>query len=86
MSKIIYRGALTEEKLKILADQHLRPIFSFQTNGDDHIFNPAKNHNAISIIKQPDGNYAGSMWKGDQVITAREIGPEYVLQKLLTHE
>lgn len=80
MSDIIYRGTLTKEKLKELAHIY------FGLVGDDHIFNPAKNHEVISITKQKDGNFIGSMWKNEQVITAREISPEIVLLKLITHE
>ena len=49
-------------------------------------FSPYKNDNVISIIKQPDGNYIGYMHKFDKVISVRDIGPEAVLQRLLTHD
>jgi hypothetical protein len=48
--------------------------------------NPFHNPNAILIIKQKDGNYKGWMNKFGKVVEVREIGPETVLQKLLTHE
>ena len=49
-------------------------------------YKPEDNPNAISIIKQEDGNYIGEMMKNGKLITAREVGPETVLQKLLTHD
>lgn len=53
---------------------------------EDSYYNPAKNPNAISIVKDEDGNWSGEMYKFEKNITAREVGPEIVLQKLLTHE
>lgn len=47
--------------------------------------NPEKNHDAISIIKQPDGNYIGYMYKNGKLITARQGTPETVLVMLITH-
>ncbi len=52
----------------------------------DEKFNPEKNHDAISIIKDPDGNWSGSMWKNSRLITVREAGPQTAIQMLLTHE
>lgn len=49
-------------------------------------FNPVINHNVISIVKQEDGNWIGYMWKNAKFNTAREIDPNTVLTKLLTHE
>lgn len=49
-------------------------------------YDPSKNHDAISIIKQTDGNWIGTAWKFGRVVTAREIKPEDVLVKLMTHE
>ncbi len=49
-------------------------------------FVPDLNENAISLIKQPDGNWIGRMQKSGTVIEIRDIGPETVLQRLLTHE
>lgn len=50
----------------------------------DH--NPSSNPNAISLVKQPDGNWKGYINKNGAVIEVRDIGPETVLQRLLTHE
>lgn len=47
--------------------------------------NPEKNHDAISIIRQPDGNYIGTAWKNGKLITARQGTPETVLTLLITH-
>lgn len=55
-------------------------------------FDPSLNHNVISLIKQEDGNWKGYMFKNgngvqpDGVIEVRDIGPETVLQLLLTHD
>ena len=45
---------------------------------------PSLNENAISLIKQPDGNWIGQMQKFGTVVEVRDVGPETVLQKLLT--
>lgn len=49
-------------------------------------YNPNLHPEVISIIRQPDGNYKGYGQKFGKVVEVREIGPETVLQKLLTHE
>ncbi len=49
------------------------------------VFNPAKNDKAISIIQQEDGNWTGTMQKFGKVVSAREVKPEDVLLKLITH-
>lgn len=65
---------------------------SLEKNHQEATHNPAINHDAISIIKQADGNWKGWMWKNgngvqsDGVIEVRDIGPETVLQRLLTHD
>lgn len=48
-------------------------------------YNPNKNPDAISIIKQEDGNWKGWMNRFGTVVEVREIGPETVLKMLLTH-
>lgn len=48
-------------------------------------FDPNTNPEAISIIKQPDGNFIGYMSKNGQLITARQSNPETVLVMLITH-
>ena len=53
---------------------------------DVNYHNPFKNPNAISLVRQPDGNWKGWMSKFDKVIEVREIGPDTALQMLLTHE
>lgn len=47
--------------------------------------NPEKNHDAISLIKQPDGNWKGYMHKNGKLIEVREIDPQTALTRLLTH-
>lgn len=55
-------------------------------NPDIDYYNPFKNPDAISIVKQVDGNWIGWTQKNGKVVQAREVGPETVLQKLLTHD
>lgn len=40
----------------------------------------------ITLELQPDGNWIGKTVKFGKEIEVRDIGPETVLQKLLTHE
>jgi len=47
---------------------------------------PEKNHKAISIIEQEDGNWKGWMWKHGKVVEVRQVDPLTVLSLLLTHE
>jgi len=47
---------------------------------------PEKNHDAISIIKQEDGNWKGWMYKHGKVVEVRQVDPLTVLSLLLTHE
>lgn len=48
-------------------------------------YDPATNANAISLIKQPDGNWIGQTQRFGKLVDVREISPEVALQKLLTH-
>lgn len=48
-------------------------------------YSPRCNENAISLIKQPDGNWIGEMQRNGVLVEVREVGPETALQKLLTH-
>ena len=45
-----------------------------------------KNAKLILLEQQEDGNWRGAMVKNGKVIEVRAIGPETVLQLLLTHE
>ena len=80
---IIHRGTLTIEKLKELATKHgfMRPAVVNSTAE----YNPELNANAISIIKQEDGNYKGFMQKHGAFIEVRQVDPLTVLMNLLTH-
>lgn len=49
-------------------------------------YNPKKNHDAISILKQEDGNFIGYAYKFGKVVSARQSDPVIVLQLLLTHD
>jgi hypothetical protein len=40
----------------------------------------------ITLELQADGNWIGTLTKNDKTVTVRDIGPETVLQKLLTHD
>jgi hypothetical protein len=40
----------------------------------------------ILLEKQEDGNWKGWMHKFGSLVVVREVGPETVLQKLLTHD
>lgn len=40
----------------------------------------------IFIEKQPDGNWIGKIFKFGKLIEVRDIGPETVLQRLLTSD
>lgn len=40
----------------------------------------------ITLKLQPDGNWIGTAIKHGTPIEVRDIGPETVLQKILTHE
>lgn len=75
---IVARGTITLDKLRELAKEH------GISEGDDHLFNPAKNHDAISITRQPDGNYKGCMWKNGELKSARSNDPQILLQELIT--
>lgn len=39
----------------------------------------------ITIEKQPEGNWVGKAKKFGKDIEVREVGPETVLQRILTH-
>lgn len=49
------------------------------------VWNPARNKDAIVIIKQPDGNFRGFMHKNGKLIQARQVDPNTVLNMLITH-
>lgn len=48
-------------------------------------YDPNTNEKAISIIQQEDGNWKGWMQRFGKVVEVRDISPEVVLQRLLTH-
>lgn len=47
---------------------------------------PDIKENQILIEQQADGNWKGWMIKFGKMAEVRDIGPETVLQRLLTHE
>lgn len=48
-------------------------------------WNPHINHNVISLVRQDDGNWKGTMWRNGQMIEVRQISPGAVLEYLLVH-
>lgn len=48
-------------------------------------YNPEKNPNVISIIRQEDGNYKGYTQKNGKLIEVREGTPHDVIVALITH-
>lgn len=79
MKTIIFKGTLTQSKLKELAAKHL-------TLSDSDIYNPAKNPKAISIIEQPDGNWKGKALRNGTMVEVRAGDPNWVLQMIVTHD
>jgi hypothetical protein len=49
-------------------------------------YNPETNDKVISIIQQEDGNWKGYTQKFGKLIEVRDVGPDAVLQRLLTHD
>lgn len=49
-------------------------------------YNPALNPNAISIIRQSDGNWKGQMLKKGVLIEVRQLSPGMVLEYMLVHD
>ena len=47
-------------------------------------WNPTKNSDVITIIRQEDGNYRGFAQKNGKLIQVRQIDPNTVLQLLIT--
>ncbi len=52
---------------------------------DERVYDPASNHDAISIIRQLDGNWMGWMHKHGRLVEVRDISPGMVLERLITH-
>ena len=80
MKEVVYRGTLTLEKLAELAQKHQVSL----TVKDDAVYNPDKNHDAISIIRQADGNWKGQGFFHERLATVRSWSPQAVLDALLT--
>lgn len=49
------------------------------------VWNPQRNKDAITLIKQADGNFRGFMWKNGKFIQVRQGDPNTVLNLLLVH-
>lgn len=50
------------------------------------LYSPYENENAISLIKQMDGNWKGWMQRHGKVVEVRAGDPNTVLTMLITHE
>lgn len=86
---IIYRGTVTIDRLKELAAQHLQPAEPTATvTVKKPVGGPTQvvADGMFIIVKDPDGNYSGLTKKFGRVVSVRDIGPEIVLLKLLTHD
>lgn len=82
---IIHRGTLTLEKLKELADYHLpKPEVTAPVAVENPI--PRVDEGVFSIRRDDDGNFSGMTKKFGAFIQVRDISPEAVLQRLLTHD
>lgn len=49
------------------------------------VWNPQRNENVITILKDKDGNYRGFMKKNGKFIQVRQADPNTVMQLLITH-
>lgn len=49
-------------------------------------FDPWMNSKAIAMVQDKDGNWRGWMQRFGNVVEIRDIGPETVLQRLLTSD
>jgi hypothetical protein len=76
---VIYRGSLTVEKLKDLCYKHL------DLKSESDKYSPEIHPEVVSLIKQEDGNWKGYMLKNGVLIESRDLMPEHVLTRLLTH-
>lgn len=47
-------------------------------------FHPENNENVISLVKRPDGNWRGFMYKNEVLHQTRQATPDACLQYLLT--
>lgn len=46
---------------------------------------PATNTDVILLMRQPDGNWIGKTQRFGKLVEVRDVGPETVLQLLITH-
>jgi hypothetical protein len=53
---------------------------------DNIEFDPNKNDKVISIIQQEDGNWKGYAQKFGKLIEVRDVDPQIVIIRLLTHD
>lgn len=83
---IIHRGTLTLEKLKELADIHLpKPEVTAPVAVEPQPI-PRVDEGVFSIRRDDDGNFSGMTKKFGAFIQVRDVSPEAVLQRLLTHD
>lgn len=79
---IVYRGVVKLSRLKELALAHNACT---PARAEESDFNPHSNREAISIIRQEDGNWKGYANKYGSVIVVRDVDPSIVLLRILTH-
>ncbi len=49
-------------------------------------FNPTTNPNVMTLVRQKDGNWKGYMQKFGTLVEVRDIDPQTVVVRLITHE
>ncbi len=80
MEEIIWEGEkLTKGELKMLCEKH------FECKNEDEQWNPEKNDNVISIVRQDDGNYKAYKKQHGTLVAVREGDPQSAFTRLLTH-
>lgn len=87
MTEIIHRGTLTLEKLKELSKIHLsqKPEYKKEIELMEAQANTPTD-DSFTVTKQKDGNWKGATKKNGKTIEIRDIDPNTVLTRLLTHE
>lgn len=49
-------------------------------------YSPETNPDAIFMVKDKDGNWRGKTQRFGKLVEVRDVGPQTVLELLLTHE
>lgn len=86
MADIIYRGTLSLKKLQELADIHLPKPPAPEVTAPVAVAPVLTiDENTYHIRRDEDGNYTGITRKFGNLIEVRDIGPDYVLMRLIAH-